>query len=40
MKFCPRCGEKMIKQLGIYGFYYVCNHCRYTIFVKNSEVDK
>ena len=31
-RFCPKCEGIMKLRLGIYGFYYHCDHCHYTEF--------
>ena len=32
IRFCPKCDQKMKLLLGIFGFYYHCDHCMYTEF--------
>ena len=32
LHFCPKCNGQMKLLLGIYGFYYHCEHCMYTEF--------
>lgn len=38
IKICPRCDGLMIKQLGSYGFYYLCKHCNYEIIDKGDLI--
>jgi len=40
VKFCPKCNDIMIKQFGIYGFYFYCKHCNYSVIDNKSLLNE